>query len=98
MSKFGDLINSNIPVLIQFTTAHNPECEQMQKIIEEVALEMGEKLTIINIDTHKNQELTEALRIKTEPTLMVYKNGAMVWRQSGITDKASLIMIAKAFN
>lgn len=98
MSKFGDLINSNTPVLIQFTTDHNPECEQMQQIIEEVALEMGEKLTIINIDTQKNQELTEALRVKTEPTLMVYKNGAMVWRQSGITDKASLVMIAKAFN
>jgi len=55
-------------------------------------------LTIINIDTLKNQELVEALRIKTAPTLMVYKNGAMVWRQSGITDKSSLVMIAKAFN
>lgn len=98
MSKFGDLINSNIPVLIQFTSQHNPECEQMQQIIEEVALEMGDKLTIINIDTLKNQELVEALRIKVAPTLMVYKNGAMVWRQSGITDKNSLIMIAKAFN
>ncbi len=98
MSKFGDLINSTVPVLIQFTTEHNPECEQMQQIIEEVALEMGEKLTIINIDTLKNQELVEALRIKTAPTLMVYKNGAMVWRQSGITDKSSLVMIAKAFN
>ncbi len=98
MSKFGDLINSNTPVLIQFTAEHNPECEQMQQIIEEVAVEMGEKLTIINIDTLKNPELVEALRIKTEPTLMVYKNGAMVWRQSGITDKNSLVMIAKAFN
>lgn len=98
MSKFGDLINSNIPVLIQFTAQHNPECEQMQQIVEEVALEMGDKLTIININTLKNQELVEALRIKVAPTLMVYKNGAMVWRQSGITDKNSLIMIAKAFN
>ena len=98
MSKFGDLINSTIPVLIQFTTAHNPECEQMQHIIEDVALEMGDKLTVIKIDILKNKELTEALRIKSAPTLMVYKNGAMVWRQSGITDKGSLLMIAKAFN
>ena len=53
MSKFGDLINSTIPVLIQFTTAHNPECEQMQHIIEDVALEMGDKLTVIKIDILK---------------------------------------------
>ncbi len=98
MSKFGDLINSTIPVLIQFTTPHNAECEQMHQIIEEVAVEMGDKLTIIKIDIEKNKELAEALRIKTAPTLMVYKNGAMVWRQSGITDKNSLVMIAKAFN
>lgn len=98
MSKFGDLINSTVPVLIQFTTPHNAECEQMHQIIEEVAVEMGDKLTIIKIDIEKNKELAEALRIKTAPTLMVYKNGAMVWRQSGITDKNSLVMIAKAFN
>jgi len=98
MSKFGDLINSTIPVLIQFTTPHNAECEQMHQIIEEVAVEMGDKLTIIKIDIQKNKELAEALRIKTAPTLMVYKNGAMVWRQSGITDRNSLVMIAKAFN
>ncbi|MBA5792978.1 thioredoxin family protein [Flavobacterium sp. xlx-214] len=98
MSKFGDLINSTTPVLIQFTAPHNAECEQMQQTIEEVALEMAEKLTIIKIDIQKNKELVEALRIKTAPTLMVYKNGVMVWRQSGITDKNSLVMIAKAFN
>jgi len=98
MSKFGDLINTNTPVLIHFSTENNPECNQMHSIIEEIALEMGEKLVIIKIDIQKNNELTEALRIKSAPTLMVYKNGAMVWRQSGISDKASLIMIAKAFN
>ena len=98
MSKFGDLISTNTPVLIHFSTENNPECIEMHSIIEEISLEMGEKLVIIKIDIQKNKELTEALRIKSAPTLMVYKNGAMVWRQSGITDKASLIMIAKAFN
>lgn len=98
MSKFGDLINTNTPVLIHFSADNNPECNHMHGIIEEIALEMGERLVIIKIDILKNKELIEALRIKSAPTLMVYKNGAMVWRQSGLTDKASLIMIAKAFN
>ena len=98
MSKFGDLINTNVPVLIHFSADNNPESDQMHSIIEEIALELGDNLVIIKIDILKNKELTEALRIKTAPTLMVYKNGAMVWRQSGITDKNSLVMIAKAFN
>jgi|SRR5690554_271031 len=98
MSKFGDLINSSKPVLIQFTALHNPDCEKMQLILQEVALEMGDLLTIVKLDIQKNQELTEALRIKVAPTHMVYKNGVMVWRQSGMTDKDSLLLIAKAFN
>ncbi len=98
MSKFGDLISGNVPVLLHFASDHNPEDQNMQTIMEEVALEMGDKLSIIRIDVLKNPDLVEALRIKTTPTLMVYKNGAMVWRQSGITDQKSLIIIAKAFN
>jgi len=98
MSKFGDLINSPVPVLLHFCSDHNVECNQMNKILEDVSLEMTDKLSIIRIDILKNKELTEALRIKTIPTLMVYKDGAMVWRQSGMIDKASLVTIAKAFN
>lgn len=98
MSKFGDLINTNVPVLIHFSADNNQESDQMHAIIEEIALELGDNLVIIKIDILKNKELIEALRIKSAPTLMVYKNSTMVWRQSGITDKASLIMIAKAFN
>lgn len=97
MSKFGELISGSIPVLLHFTTEHNPEDRNMQTILEEVALEMGEKIKIIRIDIQKNSELVEALRIKSSPTLLVYKNGAMVWRQSGSIDQKSLILIAKAF-
>ncbi len=98
MSKFGELINSSTPVLLHFSSENNPEDQQMLGIIEEVALEVGDKLTIIRIDVQKNPNLVEALRIKSTPTLMLYKNGAMVWRQSAITDKNSLIIIAKAFS
>lgn len=98
MSKFGELIAGSNPVLLFFTSNAQAEDKEMHSIIDEVALEMGDKLTIVKIDVQKNPELAEALRIKITPTLMVYKNSAMVWRQSGITDKKSLVIIAKAFN
>lgn len=97
MSKFGELISGPIPVLLHFATEYHPEDQKMQTIIEEVSLEMDDKLRIIRIDIQKNPDLVEALRIKSSPTLLVYKNGAMVWRQSGPIDHKSLVLIARAF-
>lgn len=97
MSKFGDLINSKTPVLIHYAVDHVPECTEVQQTVESVAEEMGNKLTVIRIDILKNKELSEALRIKIAPTLMLYKNGAMVWRHSNSIERENLIIVAKAF-
>lgn len=61
------------------------------------AAAMGDKAKIIKIDTDKNQELADALRVKGLPTLMIYKNGEMVWRQSGEQDANTLIGILKDY-
>ncbi|WP_372473943.1 thioredoxin family protein [Capnocytophaga sp. ARDL2] len=98
MAKFGEIINTPTPVLIQFTMDYNTECEQMSDLLYQVAQEMGSKLTIVKIDIHKNKELCEALRVKTAPTSMVYKNGSMTWKHEGVVDKQSLLMVAKAYN
>lgn len=98
MAKFGEIINTPTPVLIQFTMDYNTECEQMSDLLYQVAQEMGSKLTIVKIDIHKNKELCEALRVKTAPTSMVYKNGSMAWKHEGVVDKQSLLMVAKAYN
>jgi thioredoxin 1 len=98
MSKFGELINSKTPVLIHYAVDHVPECVEIQHILESVAEEMGNKLTVIKIDILKNKELAEALRIKVAPTLMLYKDGAMVWRHTNTIDRESLVIVAKAFS
>lgn len=98
MAKFGEIINTPTPVLIQFTMDYNTECQQMSELLYEIAQEMGSKLTIVKIDVHKNKTLCEALRVNSVPTSIVYKNGTLVWRQTGLVDKESLIMIAKAYN
>ncbi|MCV6629817.1 MAG: thioredoxin family protein [Flavobacteriaceae bacterium] len=93
MSKFGDLINLKIPVLLDFYTEWNEQSTAMHAVLEDVAAAMGDKAKVIKIDVDKNQELAEALRIKGLPTLMIYKENEMVWRQSGEMDANSLISL-----
>ncbi|MCB4799861.1 thioredoxin family protein [Neotamlana laminarinivorans] len=84
MSKFGELIDVEIPVLLQFYTSWNPdEAKYLHQNLHDVAETLGNKVKVIKIDVDKNQDLAKALRIKTLPTLIIYKHGEMQWRQSG---------------
>ena len=91
MSKFGELINSQVPVLIDFYTEWNEPSVSMHPVIRDVAAALGDKAKVIKIDVDKNQELADALRIKGLPTLMIYKSGQMIWRQSGELDANTII-------
>ncbi|MCC9042491.1 thioredoxin family protein [Myroides sp. M-43] len=94
MSKFGDLVTADIPVLVHFYAQWNEACATMTPVLIDVAAAMGDKLCIVKIDVEKNSELVEALRIKQVPTMMLYKKGSMIWRQSGVMDANSLINVA----
>lgn len=95
MSKFGELINAEIPVLIDFYTEWNEQSVAMHEIIRDVAAALGDKAKVIKIDVDKNQELADALRIKGVPTLMIYKAGQMMWRQAGELDANSIISLVQ---
>lgn len=91
MSKFQELINGNKPVLIDFFATWCGPCQALAPILVDAKDELGDAVSIIKIDVDKNQELAEALRIKGLPTLMIYKEGQMVWRQSGELDANTII-------
>ena len=93
MSKFGELIDVNIPVLLDFYTEGNDRSIGMHPILRDVAASLGDKAKVIKIDVDKNKELAEALRVKRLPTLILYKSGEMKWRHSGEQDANSLIAI-----
>jgi len=97
MSKFGDLIDINVPVLLDFYTDWNEAANAMHPVLKDVAAAMGDKAKVIKIDVDKNQELADALRVKGLPTLMIYKNGEMVWRQSGEQDANTLIGLLQEY-
>ncbi len=97
MSKFGELIDLGIPVLLDFYTEWNEHSVSMHPVLRDVAAAVGDKGKVIKIDVDKNNELAEALRIKTLPTLIIYKNGEMKWRQSGEQDANTLIGIMQEY-
>ncbi|WP_407557594.1 thioredoxin family protein [Winogradskyella sp. 4-2091] len=97
MSKFGELIDVEIPVLLDFYTEGNEESTAMHSILRDVAAALGDKAKVIKIDVDKNQELAEALRVKGLPTLIIYKNGEMKWRHSGKENTNRLIEIIQEF-
>jgi thioredoxin 1 len=91
MSKFGELIDVEVPVLLDFYTEWNEQSTAMHPVLRDVAAALGDRAKVIKIDVEKNQELSEALRVTGLPTLIIYKNGEMQWRQSGELDANALI-------
>lgn len=97
MSKFGELIDVDIPVLLDFFTEGNAQSTAMHPIMRDVAAALGDKAKVIKIDVDKNKELAEALRVKGLPTLIIYKNGEMKWRHSGEQDANTIIEIIQEY-
>lgn len=97
MSKFGELIETRIPVLLDFYADGDKASAEMSAILRDVAAALGEKARVIKIDVDKNKELADALRIKDLPTLMIYKEGEMKWRQSGEQDANTLIELINEY-
>jgi thioredoxin 1 len=97
MSKFGELIDAKAPILLDFDTEWDETSEEMHSVLRDVAAAMGDQGKVIKIDVEKNPQLVEALRVKGLPTLMIYKGGEMVWRQSGEQDANTLISLMKDF-
>ncbi len=94
MSKFGELIDSEKPVLLNFYSVKSGE-EASHLILKDVVATLGEKVKVIKIEVEKNKSLVEALRISEVPTYILYKNGEMLWRHSGEQNADSLILIVE---
>jgi len=97
MARFGDLIDIEVPVLLEFYIKQDEISNTMYPVLKDVADALGKKAKVIKIDLEKNNKLAEALRIKGAPTLMIYNRGEMKWRHSGDEDANSLIGRLKDF-
>ena len=97
MESFNELINSPIPVLVDFFATWCGPCKMMKPILEEVKRMKEDKVRIIKIDVDTHNQLAAHYQIQSVPTLMIFKNGEMVWRQSGVMQAKDLSEILSQY-
>lgn len=97
MSKFSDIINKDKPILVDFFADWCGPCKMMSPILKEVKDTFGDKVSIIKIDVDKNQSLAAKYNVRGVPTLILYKSGEQLWRQSGVVQKNELVTIINNF-
>ncbi|WP_149525868.1 thioredoxin [Sphingobacterium hotanense] len=95
MASFNELIQGNKVVLVDFSAAWCGPCQTLAPILKEVKEEIGDSLSIIKIDVDRNQALAAKFQIQGVPTLILYKNGEQVWRQSGLLQRSELVKLIR---
>jgi len=92
-SKFSEIINDSKPVLVDFFATWCGPCQMLAPILNEVKAELGDRIKIVKIDVDKNQPLSAQYQVRGVPTMILFKEGKQLWRQSGVVPKHELVQL-----
>jgi len=97
MASFKDIINQNGYVLVDFNADWCGPCKMMTPILKDVKQQLKNNIKIIKIDVDKNQTVANTYQVRGVPTLILFKNGKLVWRESGVVQAHQLIDIISRY-
>ena len=97
MENFNEIINSEQLTLVDFFATWCGPCKTMHPVLEQLKEQMGDRLRILKIDVDKNETLSASYRVQAVPTLMLFRKGELLWRQSGALSLSQLSEIVKDY-
>lgn len=92
-ANFNSIIGESKPVIVDFHALWCGPCKVQSPILKELADELGDRVRVIKIDVDQNPEISGRYQIRSVPTLMVFKNGQILWRHSGVVSKNQLLSV-----
>jgi thioredoxin 1 len=94
-ASFSELVNSEKPTIVDFSAEWCGPCKMMAPILQDLKSKIGDRARIIKIDIDKNPQVASTYKIQSVPTLMLFKNGNVVWRQSGVVQSEYLKQVVE---
>lgn len=95
---FNEIIQGDKPVLVDFYADWCGPCKMMAPVIKQFALEMGDRIRVLKVDVDRNAAVAANYRIQGVPTLMLFRNGNVLWRQAGVVSGSVLKQVIERFS